>query len=311
MVRNRMRFAGTWYSADPANLSQSLDTLLRDAADRYRSDGGRNRDNRPLEAAILPHAGIDFSGQGMARGFLPLQEDVAAGNGPRRIVILAPSHYIQQPPDSILTGYFESHETPLGDIPGDRGTAMAAARKDSCVRDDDAIEREHAVEMFFPFVYSTSPSVPLSAYLVGPFSGTESLRRMAESLYDPLWAGDGAGRTFFIISSDFTHYGRRFGYEPFGSGMIPGVPDRVRSMDLRFAGLAAAGDVDGFFTAAQKERPTICGRNAILLYLALRQIAAERGEIGEESGRTVSYYTSADITGSSRDFVCYATVVFP
>lgn len=309
MVGNPMRFAGSWYPADPKRLKITLERLLEEAAPEASSPRiARSSDTpSPLRAAIAPHAGLDFSGRGMAPLFLRLSQDIEEGVGPERIVILSPSHYAALRPDSLVTAPFMWHETPLGNLPGDPALAGAIVESVSgAVRDDDALGREHAVEMFLPFIRYTAPELPVTAVLVGDVREIDSVRKTADFLKKAIReeAGEDAlERTLFILSSDFTHYGRRFGYEPFGPGRFEGdaVTKKVRDRDIAFAELAAKGDAESFLAAVRREEPTICGRNAILLYLSLGIPA---------TGDIVSYYTSVDITGSSSDFVCYATVIF-
>jgi len=201
---------------------------------------------------------------------------------------------------------------------------LRAILGDDVVSADDAIETEHGTEMFLPFLRTALPAARVSLVLVptphvSATSTGEYLTdtdRFAHAIRDVLAAEDsgGLGRTVVIMSSDFTHYGPRFGYVPFGvpgrgasadgQGTTPNAEElaaTVRDDDLSVARAVAAGD-----RAAVVERMrspiTVCGRAAILLGLAI---------LGGPRGVVTDYYTSRDVTGRSEaDFVCYASVLF-
>jgi AmmeMemoRadiSam system protein B len=105
--------------------------------------------------------------------------------------------------------------------------------------------------------------------------------------------------TCFVISSDFTHYGARFGYTPFTTR----VPERIRELDLGAVAAIEAGDATGFSRYVDATGATICGARAIDVLLL--------SPVGRDGAKLVAYDTSGRMTGRWDHSVSYAGIVFP
>jgi AmmeMemoRadiSam system protein B len=307
--KNRTHFAGTWYSGDRNTLIDTIENAVGRA-------GKRNAPPTALTAAVLPHAGLSFSARGIAPAFQPTVPSYS------RVVILSPSHYHPQSPNTLWVEAFDRHETPLGDIDGDPSFSRELAERlgEEVQFADEVIEREHGTEMFLPFIKWHSPNARVSLVLVPPVDDETVLSRWSQQMSDLI--DPKQEDTLLVMSSDFTHYGRRFGYTPFG---IPpadhdNVREKVADDDLQVARTIADRDVDGLLRRMQ--RPiTVCGRYPILLGLrildaqlpvdaATTSVAASTGANTIE-GAVVDYYSSQTIIASAdRDFVCYASILF-
>jgi len=68
--------------------------------------------------------------------------------------------------------------------------------------------------------------------------------------------------SFFVISSDFCHWGKRFSYT-FIYNEEGEIWESIKSLDLLGAEYISALDVDGFESYIKKYKNSICGRNAI------------------------------------------------
>lgn len=305
MAINRMRFAGSWYEDDPRALGATLDSA-RNAAVLPTGYGAR----RLPVGAVLPHAGLHFSARGMAPFFAAL----GASGGLDGVVILAPSHYMALSPDTFYVEQFGAHETPFGSLPGlpEVATALLAEAAGGTlhVRNAEAaIEAEHAVELFLPYLYRCCGArTRVAAALIGSVSSVVRAREMAKALHRAMTHA-GLGRVGWIVSSDFTHYGTRFGHLPFGRGAD--VWERVENADRQIAEAAAAPSVDTLWKVIQAHPTTVCGRFPMLVGSVLAELFAARGTV-------VDYYTSAAVEhGTARvppapasDFVAYATVLY-
>ncbi|TVR71556.1 MAG: AmmeMemoRadiSam system protein B [Spirochaetaceae bacterium] len=306
---NRARFAGSWYPAD----SGEVQALLARAVTAAPSppDGSRPR------VAVLPHAGLSYSARGQEAfwhgraalcGGYPLGDSPGGAppgaisstdTCPEAIVILAPSHYEPLAPDATVGAAFRGHqaaEAVLSGLPlclGDR-------------EDRSTLEREHAVELLLPALAAHGVSSPVAAVLVSAFRSTEAVRAAAQRLLERLSReGIRSERVLWLVSSDFTHYGPRFGFQPHGGEGYGVVGPLVEREDRAVAEAAASGGVERFWSAFGRGS-TVCGRYAILLALAILEATAEG-----RRGRVLTYYTSADLARdprNERDFVCYATV---
>ena len=101
--------------------------------------------------------------------------------------------------------------------------------------------------------------------------------------------------TLVDASTDFTHFGPRFGYVPFRDR----VPERVRALDMGALDAILRLDRAGFVDYVDRTGATICGRRAVEVLLAL----------GEGFVATLDAYdTSGRMTGDWEHSVSYAAV---
>jgi len=277
------QFAGSWYEGDPQKLAATLD----------RSVGAAEKLDHQARGAVLPHAGHTFS----ARGIAPFFRNMAPGI--ERVVILAPSHYGRLDPDRLGFGTFAAYDTPLGAVRADsdpfrRNTAFRAM--------DEAVAAEHSAEMFLPFIKRFLPGAAAAILLVPRIDREASVGVFADAVEEALPPLE-RERTAFIASSDFTHYGPRFDFMPFGTRDIEMMLSKTAALDRKYADLLAGHERARVLAERRRDEPTICGLDPALLLSALM----ERRKF---NGTVAGYYTSCDILGKSGDFVCYATILF-
>ena len=270
--------AGRWYPAGADELERAVRAML--------AEGGAPR---PGALAILvPHAAYQYSGPTAAGGF------AAAGADFTRAVVLAPSHFARFRGAALLpmTGY----RTPLGVAALDAAGA-AALGGSPLVRANPAVfMREHALEIQLPWLQVLLPGRPVLPVLVGDLEDGDAAR-LADALRPVLVPG-----TLVVVSSDLTHYGRRFEYLPVPPTDAATVAAAVRRLDEAALDRIVACDADGFVANVEETGATICGRNAI--DVVLRALPAGT------RGTRVGYATSLDATGDHEHTVSYAAVVF-
>ena len=270
--------AGAWYPSKPDELAREVDRLLERA---------RVHPGAPVRALIEPHAGFTYSGAVAAHGFRHVQ-----GKAYSRVILLGPSHYAAfrgaaLPPADV-------YRTPLGDVPLDVDSLRALAKVPGFATMGQPFEPEHCLEAEVPFLQrSLVPGWHLLPVLIGSGSAGPSAQEVADGIRPYLDA-----ETLIVVSSDFTHFGRGFGYVPFDRD----VPDRIRELDLGAVGYISAGDFMGFGSYLDRTGATICGRDAIDVLLRLLPMAAR--------GSLVSYATSGQMTGDWGHTVSYAAIVF-
>ena len=216
--------AGSWYPEGRAHLVAGAHFLMRLAAPAPTPPA------QPA-ALVVPHAGWSYSGLAAATAFRLLKPGDF-----ERVVVLAPSH------QGSFRGYAlddaTAYRTPIGDVPLCDG-ALAALQGGEARVVGGVTEKEHAVEIELPFLQAALGRFCLVPVLAGDTD--EALERaFAERL-----AKLDDGRTLFVFSSDFSHYGPRFDFQPFGA-LSPAVREKVRAMDDRGADLLAREDARGF-----------------------------------------------------------------
>jgi AmmeMemoRadiSam system protein B/AmmeMemoRadiSam system protein A len=275
--------AGSWYPDGRAHLTSAARFLLRVAT------AGPTVPTKPV-AIVVPHAGWSYSGLAGATAFHLLHPGDFD-----RVVVVGPSHH------SAFRGYAlddaTAYRTPLGEVPICEGT-FAALRGDLARLVPGATEPEHSVEIEVPFLQTSLSRFCLVPVLVGDTDADDE-RAFAEKL-----ARLDDTKTLFVFSSDFSHYGPRFDYAPFGA-VSPATLTKIRDMDGRAVALLARKDAAGFRAYLQETGNTICGRHGLSTMLELLGRIAPKAR-----GVPLAQYASGDLPGmrddSSVDYVAMA-----
>lgn len=259
MIR-KASYKCSWYPED-----------VRDLDRLCKTDGSGE-----LRAAILPHAGLVYSAPLISAFFQNLREEI------RRVIIISPSHYYPLIAGIFYSSSFTLSETPYGNI-----TTFPFPL--SSVPFDDAVSREHGIEMFLPFVAKKRLSV--SYALLSRVKSHDDIVKAGEA-----FAALMDENTAIIASSDFTHYGRRFGYTPYGNDAL----EKVKDSDYKIASSLAAGDTENVFSI--HDGTSICGIAGAMILSYAAKLKALKGEVG-------GHYTSYDVyPGRADDFVSYFDV---
>ena len=264
--------AGTFYPGDPGALRTTVASFF---------EGDVRRSDRTLDSPIgliAPHAGYPYSGVVAAAGY----GHVAALGRPEVVVLLGANHTGLGAPFSL-----SSHtiwETPLGRSPVDVDLVALLATSGIPI-EDDALLREHSIEVQLPFIQSIwgfdLPIVPLCVMSMPLFSIEEPVAAIAKGIGDK--------SVLVVASSDFTHY----------------EPDATaRELDRLALEPIRAVDAERFEHVYRERRLSICGAGAILTLLGLCQ------RLGLTNGTLVEYATSGDVTGDRGAVVGYASVLF-
>lgn len=266
--------AGSWYPESPATLLATARSLLRQAAAAPAPAG------RPL-ALVVPHAGWAYSGVVAATAWRLVERGAFA-----RVVVVAPSHHGSF--DGYALDDAAAYRTPLGDVPLAR-EAVEGLKVPGLSRVVPGVAGpEHAVEIELPFLQAVLERFSLVPVLVGRVDAAAQ-RAFAERL-----ATLDDGKTLFVFSSDFTHYGPRFGYEPFGPAAAARA--KIRALDSTAVDLLCRGDADGFRSFVREKGATICGRSGLgtLLELLARIAPKARGTL-------LAHWASGEMPGVRDD----------
>ena len=269
--------AGSWYPGERAALRTAVRGYL-DAASPWEA-------SRPI-ALISPHAGYRFSAPTAAYGYRALQ-----GQAYERVFVLGPSHHVRFRGVALPTEAF--FETPLGSMPIDRAVVDALARSPLFQGNSAAHGGEHSVEIQLPLLQvALSGSFALVPLVVGELD-RDGIRQVASELKAVVGPKD-----LVVASSDFTHYGPNYGYEPFHDD----VPTRLTALADEAWSRIEARDLDGFLEHKQKTGDTICGYLPVSILLAM---------LPEGTKATRRHFdTSGNVTGDWSNSVSYLSVAF-
>ncbi len=273
-------YAGSWYP----ETAQELDRLL---AERFEQSSFRTGafPFREAIAVIVPHAGPMYSGTVAAASYRALEQ-----SRPERIVVLAFPHHGGLRGAAVPA--VKMIETPLGEVPIDDELLADIPR----VAEDRVCD--HSFEIQLPFLQKAAPHARITPVYVGPMPADER-KRVAAVLANAWTPG-----TVFVASSDFTHYGRNFGYTPFPADQS--IARRLHELDQEC--MAAAGSVDSemFLNTLDELRATVCGADPIALLLeALSALGDD--EIYQAE---LDYQTSGELTGDYHHSVSYAALAY-
>jgi MEMO1 family protein len=271
-------FSGTWYPAGAAALGRLLEErfeLSRQRTGPFLYPNGLG--------FVVPHAGPEYSGTVAASVYRALREQE-----PERIVLLAFPHHGGLRGAAVPE--VQAVSTPLGSVPID---GFLSAR---FPRTPEAKVCDHSFEIQLPYLQKAAPNAHLCPLYVGSMTDGER-RAFAEAL-----AAEWRPGTVWLASSDFTHYGRSFGYVPFPADDF--IAERLCEIDSEYIDAAGSLDDSLFLDVLTGNCATVCGSAPISLMLAaLRQLRP-----GGIFQTTLDYQTSGELTGDFRHTVSYAAL---
>jgi AmmeMemoRadiSam system protein B len=268
MATRRAAVAGSWYSAEPADLREEVEHYLTQAGDSPTEA----RDG--LIALVAPHAGLMYSGPVAAHAYRHL-----AASPAEVIVLVGPSHFVAF--DGVSIWPDGSFETPFGPLPVDAGVASKLLERDHLVRPLTAAHvREHSLEMQLPFLALLKPRASIVPLVMG-----HQTRATAMALADALAACLHGSPALMIASSDLSHY--------FDASIAKALDEQVLK-DIE------AFDPERLMTRLERRPDHACGGGAIVSVLqAARQL-------GATTSRVLRYGDSGDISGDKAAVVGYA-----
>ena len=274
--------AGGWYPGEAAALTKTVDDLLARASPPKVSE-------KPL-AVISPHAGYRYSAPTAAAGYACLR-----GHTYKRVIVLAFSHRNTGRYDGVdVPKELTAYATPLGRVPIDRVACDQLLSNPLFSSSAGRDGGEHSLELQLPFLQWVLKGFSLVPLLIGRMSDRD-FTAAAQAIV-PLVDDD----TLLVASSDFTHFGPRFGYQPFRENL----PNRIRELADQAAAPIVRCDYDGFADHLTKTHDTICGRGPIKLLLRIMSMK------GGAQGVRTAYDTSGKITGDWSNPVTYQSFVF-
>ncbi len=270
--------AGSWYPGDAQDLARAVDGYLAQAT--LTSVPGK------VVALVSPHAGYQYSGLAAAHGYKLINKgdyDV--------VVVMAPSHHSGFRGASILD--VDDYSTPLGRIPLDRKICDKLREHRLIQSRPEVHAQEHSVEIQLPFLQRRLGDFKLVPIVFGQLSPSE-MQELAATIKEAV----GGRRVLYIASSDFTHYGFRFGYMPFTTDQ----KNKLKQLDMGLVDRIVAKDFEGFVEYKERTGITCCGWRPIATLLCL---AAD-----DWQPKLLNYYTSGDLEKDWSNSVSYVSLAF-
>ncbi len=234
---------------------------------------------------VSPHAGYRYSGPVAAHGFQDL-----VGQDVRRVIVVAPSHRV--PFSGFALPDATVWRTPLGDVQIDTVAVARLATQPGFAIRDDAFAREHSLDIQVPFIQVVAPGALLIPIIAGRLDEGQAAAagKLLRELMDD--------RTVVVASSDFTHFGPDFGYQPFKDD----VPAGLKRLADAATDAIVRRDAVAFGRHLDQTGDTICGAAPISVLLAALPEKAV--------GVSLKYDTSGRMTGGYDNSVSYVSIAF-
>jgi AmmeMemoRadiSam system protein B len=251
------------------------------------------KEHGQVKAIIGPHAGYAYSGPTAAFAY----KHLVAKPG-QKVFLLGPSHHVYLK-GVALTG-LDLFRTPLGDIKVDQ-PILAALRASKLFKELTKAqeEDEHSLELHLPYIRQVlGEDFTLIPLMVGDMS-PESRLQFAAALQPYFDSPD----SLFIISTDFCHWGKRFGFTPYDKEQGE-IHESIEAMDRAGIKLLEGQDLGGWTAYLKDTENTVCGRNPVTLFLQLACGAARPLRT-----RLVEYAQSERVSSMKGSSVSYAALV--
>jgi MEMO1 family protein len=276
-------FAGTFYAASESGLRQQLEDCFLGKKGPGELPGKRHGH---IIGVVAPHAGYQYSGMCAAWAYKALGEAELAD----LYIIIGPNHHGAGSGMSI-----ETFQGPLGLVRTDLDFANRLAAKGTIRVNENIHAKEHSVEVQLPFLQfimgRDTEKLKVLQILVG---SDLDIKKAAIDLKETIM--DTGKKVTFIVSSDFTHYGKDYRYVPF----VEEIPQNLADLDKEAIDPILKGDAAAFNAKMEEKEFSICGILAIELFL--RAVKFKKADLE-------AYYTSGDLAGKYRNSVSYASII--
>jgi MEMO1 family protein len=279
--------SGTWYPDDPVSLEALLGDLWKKSEERtgaFVLPGGR--------AFLVPHAGLSYSGTVGAAVYRHLERQQ-----PRCVIVAGFTH--RGAPEGISIPDVEVYETPIGRVPVDLELAGELSRSAPFRMLPESRLCDHSVEIQLPLLRKALPRATVVPLYVGRLD--REAREKAAAVLARCMAPD----VVLVASSDLTHFGRNFGFEPFPVDRA--VSERLRRLDFQVLESSGSLREELFLETLRETSATVCGVEPIALMLATLRRIESGGEVFQE---VLDYQTSGEITGDFHHSVSYGSLGF-
>lgn len=256
-------FAGETYPADPQELKEYLKGLLTESKKPIS-------DSEPVKALYAPHIDLRVGNSAYGEAFSSLRH-----LKPKRVVILATAHYPGYYGDfyegTPFIGSRKNFELPGRELKTDQKAMERLAENSSGFTLNDRAHRiEHSIELHLLFIsHLWKHDFEIMPVLVSGFDelfyySHSDLGEKVDSFSSQIRSLDN-GNTFFLISGDLSHVGKKFG------DVLPAnsIREKVEQVDQQFIEHAVQGDHKKLLqqVGSDYDSTRICGFSPLYTFL--------------------------------------------
>jgi len=275
-----------WYPSVCAKLKKKLEDWMDGAEKLTKDPVFSSYKSQTVKALIVPHQPLPLSGETAAHAMFKIRMLKHI----KTIFILGPSHFVPMREIGIADSGFCA--TPFGNLTVNREIVKALQKhhtfhapkgyvssskglrklfKRISQKED---EQEHSIERVLPFIklcVGSREDVTIVPLMVGTLY-KEDVKKyvnvLKEYFVDP--------NTLFIVSTDFCHWGAKFGYMNYTRN----VSDSVEQLDKLAQDILSEFDTEKFKAYLESSRSTICGRDSLDILIRLCNLREVRINCG-------------------------------
>ncbi len=287
-MNRRAYQAGFFYPAHKEECIHALKECIPDKSSIPNLD-------EPVVAGIVPHAGWTFSGPTAGKVY----QAIASVEKPDTFILFGAVHVWGVDKASLWKeGKWDS---PLGSIEIDQDLAQSLLDAGSAYieANTSAHLQEHSLEVQIPFIQYLFPEAKIVPIMVPPFPGASQIGEYAANI-----SVRSSKKIVAIGSTDMTHYGSRFHFNPAGNGE-QALEWVKKENDKKMIDLISNLEQDKIIQEAMNHH-NACGAGAIASTIAFAKARHRK------SGKLLEYTTSWDVHPEKKidTFVGYAGFIF-
>jgi len=185
--------AGQFYADDGAALARQVEACFESERGPGELPSRRRTPPRRLRAAVVPHAGYEFSGPIAALVYARIAREPP----PETVLVLGVDHHAAGTGPALSD---RDWRTPLGPTRVDH-ELVQALRRPPIEIDEAAQLTEHSIEVQLPFLEYVLPKPKFVALQV-PFGPFEGLAAVGRAVREGIQGRD----VLLLASTDFSHY---------------------------------------------------------------------------------------------------------
>ena len=280
MLRNPA-VAGSFYPED----SEELRKIIKDFLNNFEPK------RRTCIGVVVPHAGYIYCGKTAASVYLNIS------TGFETAIIIGPNH------SGLGLGVatsLETWQTPLGNVEVDEEFVKEITKDSVIMEDPKSHLREHSIEVQLPWLQHRFKEFKIVPIAINPiYFDVKTCREVGEKIAQ---VAKGLRRKILIVaSSDFTHYGAAYGYEPFSGEKE--IIKKVKEIDMEVIKLITELKPSEVIKTCDEKRLTVCGYGGIATMLFAAKI------LGATKGELMDYSTSFEVSNDIDAVVGYAGIL--
>lgn len=283
--------AGQFYPGTAEALKKQIISVFKSKLGPKKLPGkaGHNR----IIAAVVPHAGYQYSGPAAAHFYKMLAESAR----PDVFVIIGTNHTGAGPSVSVYPS--GDWDTPLGRASVDGHFVSSLVKNSNFAKEDESAHRyEHSVEVQLPFLQYLFGHIKFVPIVMRGLQVMQEAADLSNAIMKT--AAEQKKKVVVIASSDFTHFGPSYMYTPFKSK----YKENLYKLDKNMINAIEKLDEVSFLKHIVKTNATVCGYPAITTAIMFAKAMKLK------KGKLLKYYTSGDVVKDYTNAVGYASIVF-